>query len=313
MRGKRSETHSVEYVGRMTLVGMFMEGKGTSKHSDKQHNREDGLGAVPDPDKIYLDGTLHDYEKAWHDYCQSMKAANFKVNGHKPRTLEEAALYMPSYIEEMKLRPGKRPGSTYSAWTIRAYFSGCAKVMGLSAKDYNLPERRRQDITRSRGEAVRDHKFSQEKNADLIEFCRCTGLRNASELQKIKGDCLRVNADGEYMIHVVGKGKKARDAKIIGTPEQIGKVVDRIQNAGDNLVWPHVNSKIDVHDLRADYAQAYYKSIAREGKDVPLEERYCCRGDLKGHWYDKVALLEVSKALGHERENVIVSHYLRGI
>ena len=34
---------------------------------------------------------------------------------------------MPQYLEELKTRPGKKPGSTMSAWSIRSYFSSAAK------------------------------------------------------------------------------------------------------------------------------------------------------------------------------------------
>ena len=310
MRGKRSETHSVHYLGRVKLDEMFQKGKSTSKHLDKIQNHLDGLGSVPDPEKIYIDNTLHDYARAWDDYCETMKTADFKVDGHRPRTLEEAALFMPEYIELIKKRPGKKLGATYSAWTIRAYFSGCAKVLDLSASDYNLPIRRRADITRSRGAAERDRHFSKKNNAELITFCKCTGLRNQSELQKITGDCLVVDDDGNYAIRVIGKGKKERVSRIIGTEEQINQVVRRIMAAGENKVWPHVPSCADIHGYRACYAQALYAMLARDPKEIPESERYCCRKDQRGKWYDRKAVLEVSKQLGHSRTNVVVEHYL---
>lgn len=310
MRGKREATHSVHYLGRQKLDEMFERGKSTSKHKDKIANKASGQGYVPDASKIYIDHTLHDYAKHWEDYCDAMRAADFKVDGHRPRTLDEAAKFMPDYIDILKSRPGKTPGSTYSAWTIRAYFAGCAKVLGLSAKDYDLPTRRRRDIVRSRGTAARDKHFSEKNNAELVNFCKCTGLRNKSELQKITGANLTTDKDGNPAIRIVGKGKKERISRIIGTPEQIQQVVQRMQNAGDNKVWPHVPSCADIHDYRAVYAQNYYNMLARDPKDIPLKERYCCKGDQKGKWYDRKAVIEVSKQLGHARANVIVEHYL---
>lgn len=310
MRGKRGETNSVLHQGRAKLNEMFEKGKGTSKFADKKANAVLGNGYVPAADKVYMDRTLHDYDRYWADYYYTMQAVGYKVNNHFPRTLDEAKEFMPHYLEILKERPGNKPGTKVSAWTIRSYFAGIAKVLGLKAKDYYLPLRCRADIRRSRGDAKRDKHFSVEKNAALIEFCQCTGLRNASELQKIRGDCLVVNEKGDYCIRVTGKGKKERDARIIGTPEQIARVVARIKAAGDNLVWPKVPSHADIHKYRADYARAFYDQIARMPEEIPPQERYCCRKDQKGIWYDRIALMEVSRNLGHARANVIVEHYL---
>ena len=41
------------------------------------------------------------------------------------------------------------------------------------------------------------------------------------------------------------------------------------------------------------------------------DEIYYCRGDRKGTWLDKKAMLVASKALGHNRISIIASNYLR--
>ena len=49
--------------------------------------------------------------------------------------------------------------------------------------------------------------------------------------------------------------------------------------------------------------------ILKKGyRDVPT--KYICRKDLKEVIYDRQALFKVSKNLGHNRENVVVGHYL---
>ena len=178
MRGKRENTHSVRYQGHQVLNSMYAAGKGTSKHKDKRSGR--GFSG-----KIYSSGTRDDYARFWDYYCDSMDKAGYTVNGHKPRTLAEAAGYMTQYIEELKARPGAKPGASMSSWSVRGYFAGPAKVMGLSARDYDLPARHRADITRSREPAVRDKHFSEAKNSELTTFATCTGLRNRKELQSI--------------------------------------------------------------------------------------------------------------------------------
>ena len=303
MRGKRSDTHDVYHQGLNKLAEMKRAGIGTSKHADKHSGRGyDG--------KIYSDGTGDDYGRKWGYFCESMKAAGYKVNGHAPRTLEEAAGYMPQYIEELKSRPGNQAGTTMSAWSIRNYFAAAGKVLGLSAKDYELPARHTSEIRRSRGDAIRDAHFSESRNGELVTFASCTGLRNAKELQQICGTDLIERQDGSYAIHVQGKGGRVRESTIYGSPAEVKTVVDRMKAAGDGRVWSHVHSGADIHSYRAGYASRMYDAIARDPATIPASERYCCRGDNAGVWYDKVALMAVSEELGHSRCNVVVQHYL---
>lgn len=304
MRGKRADTNSVRFMGHQRLQEMFSAGKGTSKHADKQVGPDALRG------KIYMDDTCNQYHKHWDDYCDSMRRAGYTVNGHKPRTFEEAAGYMPQYLQELQARPGARPGTTFSAWSTRAYFSASAKVLGLSAKDYDLPVRRRADITRSRGEAVRDRHFSTANNAALVDFCRATGLRSRKELQQIKGTDLVDLGGGSYAIRVHGKGGRWRDAPIYGTPAQVGAVVDRLRAAGDGRCWPSVPSCADIHSYRADYAARVYQAHARPPEAVPPADRYHCKGDMRGYCFDRRAMMVASQALGHSRLSVIASHYL---
>lgn len=303
MRGKRADTHDVLHQGYNEINSMYARGKGTSKHADKHSGRGfDG--------KIYSQETRKDYARKWQYFCDSMKAAGYTVDGHRPRTLKEAAGFMPQYLEELKTRPGKKPGSTMSAWSIRSYFSSAAKVLGISAKDYQLPERRREDITRSRAPAARDAHFSEARNADLVSFASCTGLRNKKELQQVRGTDLIERPDGSYAIAVTGKGGKYRESVVYGSPEEVRAVADRMKAAGSALVWPHVHTAADIHSYRAEYASRMYNAIARDPATLPPRERYCCRGDMAGQWFDRAALMEVSKELGHARCNVVVSHYL---
>lgn len=304
MRGKRNESHGVRFIGHQRLEECYVRGKGTKKHLDKHGNPE----ALKD--KLYMDTTTNQYHRHWDDFCDSMKRAGYKVSGHAPRTLEEARGYMPQYLEELKARPGAKPGTNFSAWSVRAYFAASAKVLGLSASDYALPTRHRADISRSRGTAARDRNFSEDRNSDLVDFCRCTGLRNHKELQQIKGTDLISRSDGSYAIKVYGKGGRVREAPVFGSPAEVKAVVERMRGVGEARVWSSVPSCMDIHGYRAQYACRIYKAYARPPEVVPPSERYYCRGDLKGYCFDRRAMQMASEALGHSRLNVIASHYL---
>lgn len=73
---------------------------------------------------------------------------------------------------------------------------------------------------------------------------------------------------------------------------------------------PFKNVETDTR-RRADYATKVYQLYARPIESLAHDEIYYCRGDRKGTWLDKKAMLAASKALGHNRISIIASNYLR--
>ena len=67
---------------------------------------------------------------------------------------------------------------------------------------------------------------------------------------------------------------------------------------------------------RRDYGKFPQFYIDIEGKPKmksgyrDTSSSFFCRGDLKGKVYDRRALFEASRALGHNREDVVAEHYL---
>lgn len=183
-------------------------------------------------------------------------------------------------------------------------------------RDVETDTRRRADIKRSRGDAVRDKHFSQRNNADLITFCRCTGLRRA-ELQDLRYEDFRLGApDGSegpgLYVHRSTKGGRVRQIQFVGSADEIALCCN-IMSKGSGLskVWGNVHSGADIHSYRADYATKVYQMYARPIETLKHDEIYYCRGDRKGTWLDKNAMLMASKALGHNRISIIASNYLR--
>ena len=138
-------------------------------------------------------------------------------------------------------------------------------------------------------------------------------------------DALTTFPDEDYYIHHRrDKGGRSRFAPIIGPhrEEIIARFKDR---RPDEKVWEHVSTAADIHAYRADYATRMYRTHAREYDDIPYDrvnpktgikyksEIYYCRGDEKGRRLDRKAMLKASKALGHNRVDVIAGHYLRGL
>lgn len=248
-------------------------------------------------DKIYSSATYRTYAKHnnyFFAYCEEKYP--------KAKTLEQCRQYCDEWLQ-------KRVDEGLSAYTIATEKAGLAKLYGEPATNFlNTPSRKRDEITRSRGYAKRDYGFNLEKHEELINFCRGTGLRR-SELESLRGTQLRQDADGRYILLIKGKGGRHREAPIIG--EHTAEIVRKIESAGDGLVWGEAPSHMDVHSYRSDYATAIYTAYARDKEDIPMEERYYCRGDRKGEVMDKPAMLRASKALGHGRLEVVAGHYIR--
>ncbi len=83
-----------------------------------------------------------------------------------------------------------------------------------------------------------------------------------------------------------------------------------MNEAGNKKVFTKISSAADIHSYRGDYATAIYLANARPLDQIPKCDRYYCRKDKKGIWYDKEAIKITSKALGHNRINVIAEQYL---
>lgn len=303
---KQKNSKNVRMLGHDVIERYYQHGAGSKrkKHLDKKAGDKEAMAK-----SIYARKTGKDYRDNWNRYCDAMRDADFRVDGHRPRTLEEAALYMPHYLKELEKRPGRFGNDHLSAWTIRSYFAAPAKVLGLHMQDFGLPERRREDVQRSRGNHQAED-FSMEKNKDLVEFQRCVGLRNFKEFQRLKGTDLFFE-DGKAYVHIWnGKGGRERDALILGTPDEVQRVVSRLQTAGDSVVWPTVPKHYDVHGDRAYYACKVYLQYARPIDTLTRDQRYDCRRDLKGTSYDREAMKQATHVLGHSRISVIAESYL---
>ncbi len=241
---------------------------------------------------IHSENTYKTYKSQVNHFADWCKKNQIK-------TLETALKSVNDYMNYLKDK---------SSWTQSTALNAIAKAFNMHTTDfsYKLPSRMRSDIVRSRSAADRDKHFSPENNKDIIKFCDCTGLRRR-ELNTIKGSDL-IYKDGKPYIHVIhGKGGKQRDVLII---KDTKFVEDMCKRAGDGLIFPKVHTAMDVHHYRGNYATNLYLMYARPLDQIPKEDRYICRGDMKGKIFDRKAMQIVSNNLGHNRICVIASNYL---
>lgn len=211
--------------------------------------------AGKDKEKIFSFNTYQTYWKHTKYFLQYMKE-----NHSECTTLKSARKYVNEWLQV-------RADQGLSAWTVQVEAKALGKLYGISPGDegyFTPPKRRREDITRSRGDRVRDKHFSEANNDELIKFCKGTGLRR-SELAALRGGDLMARAQidqelaqlekvpaeqltpqevrrvevlrdtklfrEEYFVYVRnGKGGRERLSPIIG--KNAGQIVERIQSTG---------------------------------------------------------------------------------
>ena len=304
------------------------------------------------------DGTAKDKIFSYNTYKTDWKHTKYfisymKENHPQVTTLGKAEKYVKEFLQF-------RVDQGHSAWSVQTEAKALGKLFGIepgSPNYFECPKRERSEIKRSRDTAKRDRHFSKANNAELINFCKGTGLRR-SELEKLKGkdmvnlsqierrlselegkvsltekeektlamlkDVKLYGGRYENFLFVKGKGGRLRLSPIIG--EHSEDIVARIRRTGkDENVWLHVHGGADIHGYRGDYATSIYKAYARDIKDIPYDKKhqgtgrmyqgdvYTCRKDEAGKKLDKKAMLICSKALGHNRIEVVANNYIRGL
>lgn len=306
MSHKNKECLKVQAQKQMSRLTCLGQSKyDVKKSAGREYDRLKASGSKPDMtkqeyinvqlrDKIFSYKTYETYEKHNNYFLQHCE----KEYGCK--TLAQCREHVDSWLQS-------RIDQGLSAYTIKLEAAALGKLYQEPTTNFiATPERARNDIERSRHRVARDYGFSIEKNKDIINFCRGTGLRR-NELATLTKEQL-IEKDGRYYLGIKGKGGRYREAEIVGPHKQ--EIIDRIQKSGER-VWERVPSHMDVHGYRSDYATAIYKAHERELKDIPIKERYYCRGDRKGEVMDKKAMEIASEALGHSRLEVIAGHYIR--
>ena len=204
---------------------------------------------------------------------------------------------------------------------------------GDRVRDRHFSQTNNADLIKfCRSVGLRKAELSTLKGSDLVT--RADLQKELDELQsrpKLTADQERYMGvlkdallfDDEYFVHVrpgKGKGGRERYSPIVGPDVQ--EVVDRMREVGpDKLVWVKINSNADIHSYRADYAARVYRAHAREISEIPFDRTnkgtgkkfqgdvYTCRKDEAKKKLDKAAMRMCSKALGHNRIEVVANNY----
>ena len=281
---------SLFHQARMELEGKFAFGQ--SKHKAKETG--------DNVNWIYSHSTATNYftvSKQFTDWCKE---------NHGIKNLTDARALAPDYLNH-RISSGK------AASTIARDAAALGKLFGCSKKDFGVdyPKRHREDFTRSRNaNTVRSKHFNPANHKGLDDFTKATGLRRA-ELSKLKLEDITFK-DGKAIVNIVGnnaKGGRVRWVEALD-PEAVARACELAKDNPSGLVFGRLPSHMDIHANRALFAEALYKLHARDISTLSRGEKYICRADKLGTVYDRRAMAIVSKALGHNRLNVIAQSYL---
>lgn len=264
---------------------------GQSRHEAKQRARAEQRYHWG-----WTDNKIHSYKTREVYQEHSMRFGQWVKATYGLKRLEDiedcaeelACLYLLKQLGE-----GKSP---YTLKTIRSALRMLFQDRSL-ANSLPLPERHQKNIKRSRHPVSQDAQFASERHENLINFLQSTGLRR-SEIKALRVADIR---DTEVFVKS-GKGGKSRMVPILPGREKDVQLVARGRKP-DGLVFTNIPSRLDVHALRREYAQTLYLSRLPAGSTLPGTGRLAD--------YDKDAVLYTSRALGHNRYDVVLRHYLR--
>lgn len=288
---KEKEVESYRKTARLRLQAMFKAGFGTKRAIDKVN------GVTQD--KIYSKNTFLTYKRQFKYFADWLEQNHPEV-----KTLDEARLFVDHYLKHLI----EKERSAYSISTAKA---ALAKVFQTEATQFiATPARTRADIKRSRFEVKQDKHVSDKTEERLSRFTSATGLRR-EEMKRIEADDLFFEGGKAYLSVTKGtKGGRPRTVEIVGvSAEDTRDIVEWIQSKKGRL-FPRISKHYDNHYYRSVYARRIYDRYARKEKDIPPHERYIMRKDRAGEVYDRLAMAQVSKNLGHSRISVVAQHYL---
>ena len=250
-----------------------------------------------------LDGTYKDKIfsfSTYKTYWQNCKYFIAFVQKEHPEVsnLKQARPYVGEWLQSCI-------DNCNSAWTVQTKAKAVGKLLGISTKDpdyFTPPQRRREDIIRSRVERSRDKHFSEANNDELIRFCKGTGGRRegisklcgkdlvskeqiVAEVERLAAKkhlsddekkIMKMNKDAmlfsdcEFFVRFVEKNGRERISPIVGP--DVDSIVARFKaTKPDEKVWLHVHSSADIHSYRAEYSNRVYRKYARRIEDIPFD------------------------------------------
>ncbi len=270
---------------------------GESRFAAKEHARAHGEATW-----AFSSGRIHSYSTRASYQEHVLHFINWARDTQHIRRLE----HLDARADELACAYlCERIARGYSAWTLAAERSALRLFFQdrTLASQVILPQRRRGQIRRSRGPVAQDAHFQPGHWLPLLHFLEATGLRRKEVRALLVGD-ISWQGPERLVVHVArGKGGKARDVSVL--PGREGDVLQVIAGRSpQERVFARLPVHLDIHALRRQYALALYQGAARWPLPAPPEPLSLATIDLE-------AARLVTRALGHNRVDVLLKHYLQ--
>jgi len=251
----------------------------------------------------FSDGLIHSYEARENYQKVVMRFLNWCRDHYELRDLDA----IDEQADELaSLFLAERIALNYSAWTLQTERSALRTFFqDRHLTDMvELPQRKRENIKRSRRPAKRDQHINLENWQHVIQFCLACGLRREELRDLYVRDVYVRPSDQHLVVHVTkGKGGKQRQVPVFPGREQ--SVQSQVEGKeADAHVFNRISGLLDIHSYRRQFAQDLYEHLSGR----PLPPRI---GRLQSAELDRDAALYVSRCLGHNRIDIIFSHYIR--
>ncbi len=290
----------------MQQLNCIGESRHQAKHEYKQYCQDNGVAYNPTKTiGIHSYNTYETYKQTSKEFASWIKRTHPEVRNIDRVTKNMCVEYLKSRQE------------TCSAYTVSKDMAALNKLFrtDINKSEAGLTQRSYKNITRSRNDCTHDKSVNLDKYSDQITVAKAFGIRRESFVdgQFALKDVSIYQEKGQVYCSVVEKGGRYRNAPCLDEYKEIVKekfniceretlTVDKFKelySESNNKLFSEYSNKIDNHAYRAEYATNLYKQLANPASS----DLY--RG------YDKPAIQEVSKALGHNRLSVVVEHYLR--
>jgi len=275
--------------------------------------------------QIYSVNSYKTYLKQCKQYAKWLKQ---EKGINKIDDINKTEQYAKEYIQK-RLDDGK------SIYTVKMERSALGMLYGKQI-DIKLPSRTPDQITRSRKETKNDRYISRDgKYKDVFTIAIATGSRR-KDISKLCVNNFR-EVDGKlYVYFERSKGGRDRLTPVLEKYEKdVRDIIEQAKNEGKTRLFNHIPKEIDVHGLRREYCQGLYDEIKdneelrdeilknyperrelktqkdKDGNTVTKEIKSDIYKDRSGNTWKRDDIYVLSQALGHNRLDVSITHYLK--
>ncbi len=275
--------------------------------------------------QIYSVNSYKTYLKQCKQYAKWLKQ---EKGINKIDDINKTEQYAKEYIQ-------KRMDDGKSIYTVKMERSALGMLYGKQI-DIKLPSRTPDQITRSRKETKNDRYISRDgKYKDVFTIAIATGSRR-KDISKLCVNNFR-EVDGKlYVYFERSKGGRDRLTPVLEKYEKdVRDIIEQAKNEGKTRLFNHIPKEIDIHGLRREYCQGLYDEIKdnkelrneilknyperrelktqkdKNGNTVTKEIKSDVYKDRSGNVWKRDDIYVLSQALGHNRLDVSITHYLK--